>query len=47
MLKIPTNMKEMLRTQNSLPFPARFFLLRYQVSLLVPAREIRWMNQND
>jgi hypothetical protein len=45
MLKNPTGMKEMLHRQNSQPFLAKFPLLRYQMSLLVIARELWWMNQ--
>jgi hypothetical protein len=30
---------------NSRPFLAKLLLLRYQISLLVIIRELRWMNQ--
>jgi hypothetical protein len=44
-LAIIPKVREILRRQNSPPFLAKFFLLRYHVSLLVTARELWWMNQ--
>jgi hypothetical protein len=37
-------MKRDIRRKNSRPFLARFLLLPYQMSLLVIARELWWMN---
>jgi hypothetical protein len=45
MLKIPANMKEILRRQNYTDIPLQVSLLRYYVPLLVIARELWWMNQ--
>jgi hypothetical protein len=45
MLRNPAGMKEILCRQNSVPFLAEFLLLWYQMSLLIIARELWWMNQ--
>jgi hypothetical protein len=37
-------MKDIFRLQNSSQFLAKFLLLRYQVSLLVTARDLWWKN---
>jgi hypothetical protein len=40
LLKNPAGMKEILRSQNSWPFLAKYILLLYQMSVLVIAREL-------
>jgi hypothetical protein len=45
MLKNPSSMKEVLLRQNSLPFLTKYFLLHYQISLLIIAGELWWMNK--
>jgi hypothetical protein len=45
MLKNTTGMKEILRRQNSRRFLAKILPLRYQMYLLLIAREDWWVNQ--
>jgi hypothetical protein len=45
MSKNPTGVKIDISLANSLLFLAKFLLLRYQMSLLVIAGKVWWMNQ--
>jgi hypothetical protein len=45
MLKNPTMYETDIPSANSLPFLAKFLLLRCLVCVVVTARELWWMNQ--